>query len=204
MENECYCKYEDKRWSWIWMDMDSRLRLIKLAGRNIGLILHVTPANQVTLRHWWQSTTQCAAPPVQHFQCDVLHITIFCRQHWATLRRDYEAVRSVALSARGGIWFGQKLPPSAFVTCPLSSSLLILPCLPRTWYPWLKTWKTRETKTIISYYPADILKKDKDVDCKDNLVQLSAPHWSTLRHTEPHWWTGKIVGFRSRCRKALN
>ena len=72
MENECYCKYEDKRWSWIWMDMDSRLRLIKLAGRNIGLILHVTPANQVTLRHWWQSTTQCAAPPVQHFQCDVL------------------------------------------------------------------------------------------------------------------------------------
>ena len=29
---------------------------------------------------------------------------------------------------------------------------------------------------IISYYPADVLKKDKDVDCKDNLVQLSAPH----------------------------
>ena len=150
-------------------------------------------SRQLTRLHW--DTDDRAQHSALLHQCNIssvmswLHITIFCRQHWATLRRDYEAVRSVALSARGGIWFGQKLPPSAFVTCPLSSSLLILPCLPRTWYPWLKTWKTRETKTIISYYPADILKKDKDVDCKDNLVQLSAPHWSTLIHTAPHWAT---------------
>ena len=33
----------------------------------------------------------------------------------------------------------------------------------------------------------------KSVWCKDILLQLSA-----------HWWTAKIVGFRSRCRKALN
>ena len=188
MENERYCKYEDKHWSWIWMDMDSRLRLIKLAGRNIGLILHVTPANQVTLRHWWQSTTQCAAPPVQHFQCDVLHITIFCRQHWATLRRDYEAVRSVALSARGGIWFGQKLPPSAFVTCPLSSSLLILPCLPRTWYPWLKTWKTRETKTPLYMSFPKV--------CNCNMWRITMKCAMQGYSLSAHFWTNKIVSLR--------
>ena len=33
----------------------------------------------------------------------------------------------------------------------------------------------------------------KNDECKDILLQLSA-----------HWWTGEIVGFRSRCRKALN
>ena len=33
----------------------------------------------------------------------------------------------------------------------------------------------------------------ENVKCKDILLQLSA-----------HWWTAKIIGFRSRCRKALN
>ena len=149
-------------------------------------------SRQLTRLHW--DTDDRAQHSALLHQCNIssviswLHITIFCRQHWATLRRDYEAVRSVALSARGGIWFGQKLPPSAFVTCPLSSSLLILPCLPRTWYPWLKTWKTRETKTPLYMSFPKV--------CNCNMWRITMKCAMQGYSLSAHFWTNKIVSLR--------
>ena len=90
-----------------------------------------------------EHTTQCAAPPwrqLQHFQWDILHITmggtlyssnnIFPDSTELPPRPCAAQPSVLHCQHREGSDLAKNCPPSAFVTCPLFSSLLSLFLLP--------------------------------------------------------------------------